>query len=211
MDLTLLYWTASAGFAVAYLAQAVQPPSLTRTMQKAIAIGALVLITLLDNGFYLLALGLICYMASDVFLERRGESGRGGAAAAAGQFFYLVLLINQGGGLGMDAAHIAMQVALLIAAGVRARLLWPTTDQLDVPIAAFYVLVVVVTFCAVGLSSSHWLVSLGAVMLASSYALRAPAWTRTVGAAAGAPPLIWTLYWLGQAGLTAGFLYPMRI
>ena len=210
MDLTLLYWMASAGFAVAYLAQAAQAPSLTRTMQKLIAIGALVLIALLENGFYLLVLGLMCCMASDVLWERAGAPWRAVAVAALGQLLYLVLLINQGGGLGMDPAHLAMQAGFLIAAGVWARMLWPQFNRLETAVALFYGLVVVTTLCAVGLTGSHWLVSLGAVLLAMSYGLQMPAWSRKIDAAVGAPPLVWTLYWLGQAGMTAGFLYPFR-
>lgn len=215
MTLTPIYWGIAAVLATLYLARVGDPPGRTRTLIKTLSVVALALVALIGGGFILLVLALLMCAAGDFFLARRGETSlkAGMAAFAAGHLLYIVLFINQGGGLGYDALRIVMQMAVAAAAFLTARWLWPDLGALRRPVSAYMVIVAAMTLLAIGLPPSLWLVSVGAMLFMTSDALLAgelfklPAdspsrrWTA---------PTVWTLYWGGQALITAGFLYPVK-
>ena len=135
------------------------------------------------------------------------------AAFGLGHLVYIVLFINQGGGIGIDAAHIGLQLAILLATAWLARWFWPDLGAMRTPVAIYMVLVALTALLSLGLPDSLWLVTLGALLFMTSDALLAGELFKL---APDSPtrrwssPAVWVLYWGGQAAITAGFLYPHR-
>lgn len=215
MTLTPIYWLVAAVLAVLYLLRVGDPPGRTRTMVKTLSVLALAFVALIGGGYILLVLALILCAVGDAFLSRAGDASlkAGMAAFAAGHLIYIVLFLNLGGGLGYDVLRIILQMAVAIAAGGIAYWLWPSLGAMRGLVAGYMGVVALMTLLAVGLPPSLWLVSAGALLFLTSDALLAgelfklPAnspsrrWTS---------PTVWTLYWGGQAAITAGFLYPSK-
>jgi len=81
------------------------------------------------------------------------------------------------------------------------------------PAAAYIAIVASMTLLAIGLPPSLWLVSVGAMLFMTSDALLAGEQFKLTARHASrrwTSPTVWTLYWLGQALITAGFLYPVK-
>lgn len=215
MTLTPIYLALAALLAGFYLARVGDPPGRTRTLIKTLSVVALALVAAIGGGFILLVLALLLCAVGDFFLARKSEASlkAGMAAFAAGHLVYIGLFINQGGGLGYDALRVAMQIAVAASAFMVARWVWPDLGALRRPVAAYMVIVAAMTLLAIGLPPSLWLVSIGAILFMTSDALLAGelfklppnspsrSWTS---------PAVWTLYWSGQALITAGFLYPVK-
>ena len=215
MILTPIYWGIAGILATLYLSRVGDPPGRTRTLLKTLSVVALALVALIGGGFILLVIALLLCALGDSFLSRPGEASlkAGMAAFAAGHLVYIALFLNQGGGLGYDVLRILIQIAVAGAAGGVAHWLWPDLGEMRRPVAAYMVIVASMTLLAIGLPPSLWLVSVGAMLFMTSDALlagelfKAPAdspsrrWTS---------PTVWTLYWLGQALITAGLLYPVK-
>jgi uncharacterized membrane protein YhhN len=135
------------------------------------------------------------------------------AAFGLGHLLYIVLFVNQGGGVGFDGVRIGLQVAVLAATGLLTRWLWPSLGAMRAPVAIYIVLVSVTALVSLGLPDSLWLVTVGALVFMTSDALlsgelfKLPADSPVRRWSA---PAVWVLYWVGQAAITAGFLYPQR-
>jgi uncharacterized membrane protein YhhN len=75
---------------------------------------------------------------------------------------------------------------------------------------------VLVTFTALlslGLPTSLWLVTVGALLFMTSDAILSGELFKLPEdspARRWSAPAVWVLYWVGQAAITAGFLYPAR-
>ncbi|MBL8557410.1 MAG: lysoplasmalogenase [Hyphomonadaceae bacterium] len=215
MTLTPIYWGLAAALAAFYLTRVGDPPGRTRTLIKTLSVVALALVAAIGGGFILLVLALLLCAVGDFFLARHGETSlkAGMAAFAAGHLVYIVLFINQGGGVGYDALRIGIQVAVALAAFATARWLWPDLGALRRPVAGYMVIVAGMTLLAIGLPPSLWLVSVGAMLFMTSDALLAGELFKLPQdspARSWTSPTVWTLYWGGQALITAGFLYPVK-
>ena len=215
MILTPIYWGIAGILATLYLSRVGDPPGRTRTLLKTLSVVALALVALIGGGFILLVIALLFCALGDYFLARKNETSlkAGMAAFAVGHLVYIGLFLNQGGGVGYDVLRILIQLAVAGAAGGVAHWLWPSLGDMRRPVAAYMVIVASMTLLAVGLPPSLWMVSVGALLFMTSDALLAgelfklptdsPSrrWTS---------PLVWSLYWTGQALMTAGFLYPVK-
>ncbi len=215
MDLTPIYWALAATLATLYLIRVNDPRGRTRTMVKALSVAALALVTLMSGGYILLVLALLFCALGDAFLAQKNEASlqAGMGAFGVGHLIYIVLFVNQGGGVGVDPAHIVLQLAILGATFWLARWLWPDLGALRTPVAIYVVVVALMALLSLGLPDSLWAVTLGALMFLTSDALLAGELFKLL---ADSPtrrwsaPAVWLLYWGGQAAITAGFLYPAR-
>ncbi len=215
MTLTPIYWLVAAALALLYLPRVGDPPGRTRTMLKTLSVLALAFVALVGGGFILLVIALILCAIGDAFLSRTGEGPlkAGMAAFAAGHLVYIALFLNLGGGVGADPLRIALQAGVALAAGGLARWLWPSLGVMRMPVAGYVVVVALMTLLALGLPSSLWLVTVGALMFLTSDALLAGEMFKLPADSSArrwTTPAVWILYWGGQAAITAGFLYPAK-
>jgi len=215
MDLIPIYAAIAAALAALYLLRVSDPPGRTRTMIKMLSVAALALVALMGGGPILLVLALVSCAVGDAFLAQKSEASlqAGMAAFGLGHLLYIVLFVNQGGGVGFDGVRIGLQVAVLAATGLLTRWLWPSLGAMRAPVAIYIVLVSVTALVSLGLPDSLWLVTVGALVFMTSDALlsgelfKLPADSPVRRWSA---PAVWVLYWVGQAAITAGFLYPQR-
>lgn len=215
MDLTPIYWLIAALLAGLYFLRASDPPGLTRTMIKALSVAALALVALLAGGPILLVLALALCAVGDAFLAQAGEKAlmAGMAAFGLGHLVYIVLFVNAGGGIGMDAVRIILQMGVLFATVGLGAWLWPDLGAMRTPVTIYMVLVGLMALLSLGMPASLWPATAGALMFLTSDALLAGELFKLPPASATrrwSGPAVWILYWLGQAAITAGFLYPQR-
>jgi uncharacterized membrane protein YhhN len=215
MTLTPLYWLAAAVLALLYLPRVLEPPGRTRTMLKTLSVVALALVALIGGGPLLLVGALLLCAGGDALLSRDGEGAlkAGMLAFAAGHLVYIALFLNAGGGLGVDVVRILLQIAIVLAAAGLTAWLWPSLGPMRGPVAGYVAVVTIMTLLAVGLPPGVWLVTLGALLFMTSDALLAGELFRLSPddpARRWTAPTVWSLYWGGQAAITAGFLYPLK-
>ena len=215
MDLPQIIWALALVLAGLYLARVGDPPGRTRTLVKTLSVVALAFVALIGEGYLLLVMALALCAVGDAFLAQKSETSlrAGMGAFGLGHLVYIVLLANQGGGVGVDALHIALQLAVLLATGWLARWLWPDLGDMRAPVAGYIVVVSFMALLALGLPDSLWLVTWGALLFLISDALLAVELFKLPAdspARRWSGPAVWALYWGGQAAITAGFLYPAR-
>lgn len=211
MQFGIIYALAAIGFASAYrwlLLSA--PPSLSRAMVKALAVGALALAVLVEDGPLLLVAGLLLCALGDFFLALSEKWLRAGMAAfAAGHVSYIALIVLAGGGPGLDVLRVMLQV-LVALSGIGALIwIWPGATGLRKEVAAYAFLVTLMTFLAIGLPGALVIAGLGAVLFFLSDGLVAAELFRLPK---NAPerrwtgPALWALYFWGQFFIAFGFL-----
>lgn len=215
MDLTPIYWAAAALLAGLYLLRVGDAPGRTRTMIKALSVAGLALVALMGGGYLLLVLALLLCAVGDAFLAQKGEASlrSGMVAFGLGHVVYIVLFANQGGGVADGAIRIVLQLAVLAAAGLLLRWLWPALGAMRAPVAGYVVVVTLMALLSLALPDSLWLVTVGALLFLTSDALLAGELFKLPAdslARRWTSPAVWLLYWGGQAAITAGFLYPAR-
>lgn len=213
--LTPLTGAGGAFLSTLYLLRVAQPPGQVRTLLKTLSVIALALAALIGGGPILLVLALGLCAVGDAFLAQKGESAlrAGMAAFGAGHLVYIVLFANAGGGLGWDWIRVLLQLALLGGSVQLVRGLWPDLGALRQPLAAYCVVVAFMALLSLGLPTSLWLVTIGALLFLASDALLSIELFKPAPESAPrrwAAPAVWVLYWLGQAAITVGFLYPAR-
>lgn len=213
--LTPVLFAAGGLLAGLYLLRVSQPPGQARTLIKTLSVVALALAALFGGGPILLVLALALCAVGDAFLAQKSETAlrAGMAAFGAGHLVYIILFVNAGGGVGWDWIRILLQLLVLGAAVQLVRWLWPDLGAMRNPVAAYCVVIGLMALLSLGLPTSLWVVTVGALLFLTSDALIAgelfklpeDSPTRRWSA-----PAVWSLYWLGQAAITAGFLYPAR-
>lgn len=205
-------WVVGAALSLGYLTRLRAEQDAWRPLLKTGATLALALIVIVEGGWVLLALALLCSAAGDAALTRSGERPLmfGMAAFGLAHVFYLILFINQEGAIGRDGPRAVMQAATLIAGALLLHRLYGRMGELRLPGAIYAVLVTVMSIVGFGLPPSLWPASFGAALFFCSDALLAESLfgPRREGDEGWRAPLIWILYWGGQAAITAGMLYP---
>jgi uncharacterized membrane protein YhhN len=204
----------SAGAALAYgVFLSPRPPSAARTVVKTLAVAPLAALVFLQNGHPLVASGLALSAVGDAFLA--GDPKKwlpfGLGAFLLAHLLYVGAFLYTGGDL--DAAREplrAIGILAALAAGVAMLAwLWPALGKLKLAVGAYVAAIVAMVATALMLPGAMWPVMLGALGFFASDAIlsidlfkglklggseRATAWA------------VWGLYYLGQAGITAGFL-----
>jgi len=198
-----------------YLLRVSAPPSPARTALKTLSVVGLALVAFLAGGPLLLSLALLLCAVGDAFLAQKSEASlrAGMAAFGAGHLVYIVLFANAGGGLGEDWLRILFQLGVLGAAVYLTRWLWPDLGAMKWPVAIYVVLVTATALLALGLPASLWIASVGALLFMTSDAILAGELFKTAEddpSREWSAPAVWVLYWVGQAAIVAGFLYPAR-
>lgn len=212
MQFGLVYAAVSAAFSVAYAIGFLRrAPSVTRTAIKALAVAFLAIVVLIEDGPWLLAAGLLFCALGDALLARAGPGDleRGIAAFFAGHLFYIVLFLFAGGGFGLSGVAIVAQIAIVAAAVLVARRLYPSLGAMRVPVLAYVGVIVVMTLLAIGLPPVLWLASLGAVLFLASDAILAFelfAWPKDAPQRRWSDRAVWGLYYAAQVLIVLSFL-----
>ncbi|WP_274627634.1 lysoplasmalogenase [Arvimicrobium flavum] len=203
----------SIGAAIFYLNALDAPPNLRRTAAKALAVGFLALLALIEGGPLLLVAALAASAAGDAFLSRPGERAFLGGLAAflVAHVLYVALFLTAGEGADFVLEHPARMVvgAVMIAATglLLARLRVVAPSELKAPVTAYAAAIL-----AMGLTSltmpGPWIV-LGAVCFIASDAMLAvekfmPVPDPTLRTAMRTA--VWVAYYAAQAIITLGFL-----
>ena len=188
-------------------------PMPLRTAVKMLAVGALAVLTFLEQEPALLFGALVLSACADGFLSREGDRMflAGLASMLAAHLFYVALFLNEGAGLGRLLAEtwrIALAAAIVLAAPVMLALLWRRLKPaLRLPIFLYVLAIVTMSLSALTLDRA-WVV-LGALLFLASDALLATekfiisaisphrAWLRH---------LVWALYYVAQLTITLSFL-----
>jgi uncharacterized membrane protein YhhN len=204
----------SAGAALAYgVFLAPRPPSAARTVVKTLAVAPLAALVFLQNGHPLVAAGLALSAVGDAFLA--GDPKRwlplGLGAFLLAHLLYVGAFLYLGGDLdaALEPARLVGILAAAAAAIAMLAWLWPSLGKLKIAVTAYVAAIVAMVATAFLLPGAYWMVMLGALGFFASDAIlsidlfkglklggseRVTAWA------------IWGLYYLGQAGITAGFL-----
>lgn len=213
--LVLLLWLSAAALAVLYLLRVEAPASQARTLLKAGSVAALALIAVVEGGYVALILALLACALGDALLARETPDGlmAGMGAFALGHVLYVVAFANQGGGIAAEPVRILFQLAIVGGAVFVGRWLWPALGDMRWPVTAYMVLITFMTFLALGLPASLWPATFGALLFFLSDALLSGLLFKLAPddpARRWSARAVWILYWLGQATITAGLLYPHR-
>jgi uncharacterized membrane protein YhhN len=183
-------------------------------MLKTMSVAFLALIAFAEGGPLLLVLALGFCAVGDAFLALSAKWLKAGMAAfAIGHALYIILFVNLGGGLGPDALRLVLQIGLIRCAFFLYQWLNPELGAMRAPVLGYFVIIFGMAQLALGLPHAHWLATLGALMFLASDALLAGELFRFKPGARlrrWSPYAVWTLYWAGQAAITAGVLYPDR-
>jgi len=212
MQFGIGYAVVSAGFALAYGAALLRsPPSTTRTIVKALGIGFLAFVTLIEDGPWLLAGALALCAIGDAFLAGDPEKDlrKGMAAFGAGHLVYIALFLVAGGGIGLHWIAIVAQLGVIAAIALIMRRLYPGLGAMRAPVLAYVGLIGVMTVLAIGLPPKLWIAGLGAATFLASDALLAFelfAWPADAPQRAWADRAVWALYYAGQAAIVYAFL-----
>lgn len=205
---TLIFAAVAALLNLVMLAQ---PRTAKRAAVKTASVVLLAVLAFLAGGPWLLVAALLLSSVGDAFLAFDGEkpflSGLGAFFAA--HLAYVALFLTEGMvTVALTAPRLAIGVAMTLATGVMIVRLRPAVgDTLRLPVTAYGLAIL-----AMGLSSlvvAPRFVPLGAVMfMASDTMLGTERFLVAHGSAASRPLAygVWTLYWLGQATITLGFL-----
>lgn len=204
----------SAGAALAYgVFLSPQPPSAIRTVVKTLAVAPLALLVMVSNGHPLLALGLVLSAVGDAFLA--GEPRRwlpfGLGAFLLAHLLYVAVFLYVGGDL--DALREPLRAAGILAvigAGVlMTGWLWPRLGRMRIPVVVYVAAIAAMVAASLLLPGSYWPVMLGALAFFASDAILAAGLFRGVvlgGSERLSAWAVWGLYYLGQVGITSGFL-----
>ena len=193
------------GFVV-YLFMLDRPSSLTRTIAKTVAVGALAALALHLGGSWLLVLALILSALGDAFLAHEGDvaflGGLGSFLAA--HIAYAVLFLTIGPGFA-DASLPGLLAVIAFGVGM-GTLMVRKAGPLAVPVAAYVLTIAVMGLGGVTLGG---LVLLGAALFMASDAIlgsekflmpeNSPLRRLT-------SPAVWVLYYAGQVLITLGLL-----
>jgi uncharacterized membrane protein YhhN len=211
--LTIIYGLIAGGLALAYGALLVKrPPSLTRTMIKALSVAALAVAVLIEGAAPLLPFALFAFALGDGFLAQDKQKWlkAGMAAFALGHLILIFEFLIAGTSLfaGQDIVRILLQA--LMAGGAIGTLfwLWPALGALRWPVAAYLAVIGLMAMLAIGLPAALWLAALGAALFAVSDAILAAElfkWPPEHPARRWSPYAVWALYWLGVALIAVAF------
>lgn len=202
---TALSALSALGFVV-YLFMLGQPSSLTRTIAKTVAVGALAGLALHAGGPLLLVLALILSALGDAFLAHEGDVAFLGGLASflAAHIAYAVLFLSTGPGFA-DASVPGLLAVIVFGAGM-GTLMVRKAGPLALPVAAYVLAIAVMGLGGVTLGG---LVLLGAALFMASDAIlgsekflmpeNSPARRLT-------SPAVWVLYYAGQVLITLGLL-----
>jgi len=210
----------AAALAVASLAAAaaygivwvVRPAGWVRTGLKTAAVGALALGALSEQRVWLLALAIGLRTMGDFVLavdEKRGLPSALFSLLLA-QAAYLALFLHAGGGMAMFRAQplrLAGIMTIVSATVLVVRLIWPRLGALKAPSAVYALAAAGMAMAALALPAARWPAMAGAAAFFASDGVLAVRIFRFGGARDPvADRTVWALYYLGQAGMAAGFL-----
>ncbi len=199
--------------AVAYLPMQAAAPSWRRTVAKTAGVALLAVLAVLEQGPWLLVVGLALSAAGDAFLAQEGERPflAGLASFLAGHVAYVGLFLTLGQGLSLLSAEpwrLALDLVVIVAAGLLLRRLLPAVgSDMRVPVTVYVIAILAMMLAASTVSAP--LVVAGAALFVASDAILA---TQKFLLPAGSPghrragPAVWILYFLAQVAITLGVL-----
>lgn len=204
----------SAGAALTYgVLLSPQPPSAARTVVKTLAVAPLAVLVYLQGGHPLIALGLALSAVGDAFLAGDPKKwlppGLGAFLLAHLLYVGAFLYTGEGFEAALEPLRAIGALGAIAAAVGMLGWLWGSLGKLKIAVAAYVAAIAAMVVTSLWLPPSYWPVMLGALGFFASDAIlsidlfkglklggneRVTAWA------------IWFLYYLGQAGITAGFV-----
>lgn len=190
--------------------------SVSKTVFKTLSIGALVIASLIANTPLWLTLALAACAIGDYYLSREGAADfvKGVGAFAVGHLFYIVLFLNDplsDPGLITTNSRIATLSILTFLSALMMGILWFYAGALRQAVLGY---IVIITGMGIAAATLPWqpyydMALLGVMFFILSdlilsmelFLMSKTAWTGKL-----APFLVWSLYWLAQILITAGFI-----
>ncbi|MDB5429112.1 MAG: YhhN family protein [Caulobacter sp.] len=204
----------SAGAALAYgVFLSPRPPSAGRTVIKTLAVAPLAVLVFLENGHPLVAAGLALSALGDAFLA--GDPKKwlpfGLGAFLLAHLLYVAVFLYAGGDIesAFEPLRAIGILATLGAAGAMLAWLWPALGKMKLAVVAYVAAIAAMVAASLLLPPSYWPVMLGALaFFASDGVLSVDLFKglKLAGSARITAWAIWGLYYLGQVGITAGFI-----
>jgi uncharacterized membrane protein YhhN len=183
---------------------------------KTAAIAALALTGGLVSAPVLLIAGLTFCAFGDFWLSRDGERAFliGLISFAIGHVFYVLLFFSAAGETPLFMLEMPwiIAVAALIATGAfMARILWPATGALRIPVMGYIAIIITMGIAAISTTQNGLNIAMfGAglfilsdmILSTELFLLDANHRLRRV-----TPYLVWAFYWFGQVGIFIGFAF----
>lgn len=189
-----------------------RPPSLVRTLVKAVAVGALAVLAFLSGAPWLLAAGLLLCAAGDGFLA--GDPRRwltpGLGAFLLGHVLYIFLFQEmRDPALEMTLPQLAGCIAVGAAAVAMLAHLWKALGTMRPAVILYVIAIAVMVGSSFLLDAVYWPAMVGAVAFMASDAILAIDLFREeklLGSGRLTRWAVWFLYYGGQAGIAWAFL-----
>jgi uncharacterized membrane protein YhhN len=215
MYLTL--WSCAFLLAVAYgFHYTFQPPSLWRSLVKTTATLLLALLSFAFSGPHFLTFALLLGACGDAFLSLKKSQGflPGLVAFLLGHLCFVGLFLQTGTGLEIYSTEVwpTIVVAILVSVSVLLSIkLHPRLGGMKIPVYCYQLVILAMGFSVLMLPSS-WPICLGIVgalmFIASDCILSFELFIFNEDQPSKrlTSPLLWCLYWGGQALITLAFL-----
>lgn len=211
---TLLLACAAAVLCLAMEADISPRPTLwRRTVARTAGVALLAVLAVIEQGPWLLVVGLALSAAGDALLAQDGERpfAAGLASQLAGYLAYVALLTTIGSGFGLlvsEPWRLALVAVATMATALLLRRLMPAVGAgLRGPAAAYAAVMIAMLIAAATVPGP--LVVAGAALFVVSYALlgvRRFLLYEGSGPHRRAGPAVWVLYFLAQMAITLGVL-----
>ena len=200
---------AAAVYGFALLAK---PPSGPRTLIKAAAVACIGGVSLALGGPWLLTAALLLSAVGDAFMAGEGERWLpfGIGAFLLAHLVYIALFAVSGATVGAMAENplrLAACAAVVVAAVVVLRFLWPVLGRMRVPVALYVMVIAAMTAMAFALPLGRSAAMIGAVLFMASDAILAIRLFRAGGPNLTADLAVWWFYWGAQALIARAFLH----
>jgi uncharacterized membrane protein YhhN len=189
-----------------------KPPSLLRTLVKALAVGALAVVAWLSGHVWLLAVGLTLSALGDAFLagdpKRRLPCGL--VSFLLAHAAYIVVFLHAGGGVALIRAQ-PIRVSGLLAASAGAvivfRLILPRLGALAGPVIVYMLALLAMVVAATALPVERWAAIAGAfAFFTSDGVLAVRLFNYDSRPNLRADFAVWWLYYAAQVGIAWAFL-----
>jgi uncharacterized membrane protein YhhN len=189
-----------------------KPPSLMRTLVKALAVGALAVVAWLSGHVWLLAVGFTLSALGDAFLA--GDANRwlpfGLVSFLVAHAAYIVVFLHAGGGVAlirMQPIRVSGLLAASAGAVLVSRLIAPRLGALAGPVIVYMLAVLAMVGAATALPAERWAAIAGAFAFFTSDGVLAIRLFKYDGRPnLKADFAVWWLYYAAQAGIAWAFL-----
>ena len=191
-----------------------RPVSPLKSGVKTVAIAALAIAALFIGAPICLVVGLAFCASGDFWLSRDGDRAFliGLISFAIGHIFYIFLFFQTAHASPTHLLEMPWMIgviALIISGIFMARILWPATGALRLPVMVYISIIITMGIAAISTTQnglnmafigaglfilSDMILSFALFLIPNNHKLR-----RAI------PHLIWVLYWFGQAGIFSAF------